>query len=491
MVKIAVGDIMNSIWTKDFSLKKFNALESDIKTHTVIVGAGLAGLLTAYRLKENGIECVVLEANEICSGQTKNTSAKITSQHGEIYGKIAKYFGDEACRQYAMANEQAIRDYQKIIIDKNIDCDFEHKDAYLYSTKSIEPLKKELKYAQRAGIDCFLTDDLEIPNITKGALVFKNQAQFNPLKFAGAIAKELSVYEHTPVIKIIGNKVHTPKAIIEARNIVIATHYPFINFPSSFFLRMSRERSYLLALEGTRLKLNGMYIGIENETLSFRQYGRLLLLGGEAHRTGETSKTNHFDALLSNAKELFPKCNEVARWSAQDCITIDGLPYIGYFNNDNENIFVETGFKKWCMSTAMVSANIITDIICGRENKYSAVFSPQRFNLQASIGNILTNTFETVKGFSGHIIPTNCSCNDLPKNTAKEIKFNGHKAGAYRDENGTIYIVTLTCPHLKCKLNWNDTTKTWDCPCHGSRYTYKGELIDNPSQTESILLATK
>ena len=343
--------------------------------------------------------------------------------------------------------------------------------------------------ASAAGIDCYMTEKTDLPIKITDALVFKNQAQFHPLKFVSGIINDLECFEHTAVTRIVGSTIYTKNARIEAKNIVIATHYPFINFPSYYFLRMSQERSYVAALEGKGVKLDGMYIGSGNESLSFRSYGDYILLGGGAHRTGVMPSKMPFDMLAEKARELYPNHKITAKWSAQDCVTIDNIPYIGRFGGDNSNIFIATGFGKWGMTSSMVSADIISSLICGSPLDYGEVFSPQRFKFAAARKNIFTNTKETVKGFSAHLKRANGELHNLPVGTAKEIKYKDKKAGAYRDENGRIYIVTLKCPHLKCKRNWNDSTKTWDCPCHGSRYNYKGELIDNPAQESSILIA--
>lgn len=482
---------MKSVWTEGVDFKKHDMLKEDISVDTVVIGGGLAGILTAYLLKEKGIDAVIIEAKEICSGQTKNTTAKITSQHGLIYSKIEKYFGTEALKQYANANENAISEYKRIINENNIECDFEATKAYLYSVEETDLLQKELASAKRAGIDCYITKDVKLPFKTTGALVFNNQAQFNPLKFVSGLIDELRIYENTPAIRIIGNTVYTPNAKIYAKHIVSACNYPFINFPSFYFFRMSRERSYVLAVEKGSARLDGMYIGIGKDSLSLRTYKDYILLGGGAHRTGAELEKSPFDTLAKISAQLFPSHKIISSWSAQDCITLDSIPYIGKFGGKNGSIYIATGFNKWGMTSSMVSARIICDMISGINNKNAEIFSTDRFNIFASFKNILTNTGETVKGFASHLKPADCDIKDIKKNTAALIKYNGKKAGAYKDNDGKTYIVSVTCPHLKCMLNWNDATKTWDCPCHGSRFSYKGELIDNPAQAKSILIDIK
>ncbi len=490
MNKFVHTNIMNeSIWSQSVSFEKRNSLNKDLKVNTVVIGAGLAGLLTAYKLKEKGIEAVVIDADRICSGQTKNTTAKITSQHGLIYSKIEKHYGKEGAKAYAAANENAIANYKRIIQDKNIDCDFEGQKAYLYSNDTAT-LKDEYISAEGSGIDCYIDDNIKLPLKANAALVFNNQAQFNPLKFAKVIADDLTIYEKTPATKIVDNTVCTPEGKITAENIVVATHYPFINFPSMYFLRMSQERSYAIAVERNGINFDGMYIGADKNSLSIRAYKNMIIVGDSKHRTGCGTTDNAFDNLSGMAKQFFPNHKELARWSAQDCITIDGIPYIGKFAKYNNNIFVATGFNKWGMTGSMASAEIISDKICGTNREEHEFFSPNRFNFSASKNEISENITQTIKGFAGHLKKTTATLDGLKRNSAGEIRYNGQKAGAYKNEYGIIYVVSLTCPHLKCKLNWNDTTKTWDCRCHGSRYSYKGELLDNPAQKKSILLAT-
>ena len=477
---------MGSLWSKSVSFERRAALDGNISVNTAIIGGGIAGLLIAYKLKERGIDAVILEAREICSGQTKNTTAKITSQHGIIYSKIASGYGDEAAKQYANANQKAIADYEKLIAQKNISCHFEKKQAVLYTLHDKEAIEKEAAAAKKAGIECFITDKTELPFPVKSALVFENQAQFNPLEFLKPISEELTIYENTPVTKVVDNVVHTKNGTVTAQNIVFACHYPFVNFPGVYFLRMSQERSYVVSSKWQG-KLDGMYIDA-GEGLSFRTYEDQIIIGGGAHRTGEPNAENPLKMLNEKGEMMFSGFRRTAMWSAQDCITLDGIPYIGRLSPTNPNIYVATGFNKWGMTSSMVSANIISDTICGVENKDGDVFSPRRFVLFTGAKNICINTGETVKGFAKHLKSASYTADMVRRGSARVIKYNGKKAGAYRDKDGRLYIVSLTCPHLKCCLQWNRATKTWDCPCHGSRYDYKGNLLDGPSQKQSILI---
>ncbi len=478
---------MKSLWSESVSLKKYNALKGDISINTVVIGGGIAGLLTAYKLKERGIDAAVIEAERICNGQTKNTTAKITSQHSIIYSKILFGYGAKAAEEYARANQQAISEYERIIQNKHIECGFERKNAVLYALESKKIIEKEYDAAKAAGIDCYMTNQIELPFPVKSALVFRNQAQFNPLAFLAAISENLKIYENTKAVKIENNTVFTDKGNITAENIVIACHFPFINFPGLYFLKMNQERSYAVSSKWNG-KRSAMYIDAV-KGFSFRTYKDSIIIGAGAHRTGKTEKGNPFTLIEKKGRMLFPDFKAENRWSAQDCITLDGLPYIGRFIRGNDHIYVSTGFNKWGMTAAMAGAHRISDMICTGNVYENSIFSPCRFSVFACAGNICTNTAETVKGFSAHLKKTSLSARDVKAETAEIINYKGEKAGAYRCKDGKLYIVSLKCPHLKCCLQWNKTTKTWDCPCHGSRYDYRGRLIDNPAQQHSILIA--
>ncbi|MDE5670472.1 MAG: FAD-dependent oxidoreductase, partial [Eubacterium sp.] len=279
----------------------------------------------------------------------------------------------------------------------------------------------------------------------------------------------------------------TDRGNIKAENIVFACHFPFVNFPGFYFLKLNQERSYVVSSKWTK-SLNGMYIDAEGG-LSLRTYKNNIIVGGGAHRTGKTDGHNSFELLVKKARKYFPDFSVENDWSAQDCVSLDGIPYIGRLVSTNPNVFVATGFNKWGMTSAMVSANMISDMICGNNGYENSIFSPARFSIFASVNTIFQNAAETICGFSKHLCYTNLQANDIKRDTAGIIHYNGMKCGAYRCKAGRLYIVSLKCPHLKCRLNWNHTTKTWDCPCHGSRYDYMGNLLDNPAQKNSILIA--
>lgn len=477
---------MKSVWSESCKFRKREALNKDIKTDVLVIGAGIAGVLTAYMLKQKGRDVVLIDAAEIASGNTKNTTAKITSQHDLIYSKLIAEFGEEKARQYAKANELAIKKYKEIIEDKRIECDFEEKPAYVYSLNEVDVLKEEVEAAKNLGIDAEFVQEANLPFKINGAVKFNNQAQFNPLKFLKGISNELVIYENTRALEIKENLVVTSGGNITANNIVVATHYPIMNAPGYYFMKMHQERSYVLALENTS-EIDGMYIDLNKEGYSFRTYNNLLLLGGISHRTGENEEGGSYDELRKVAKRLYPKAKEKYYWSAQDCMTIDGIPYIGRYSSETPNIYVATGFNKWGMTSSMVSAMIISDMILEKENDFSEIFSPRRFDLSLSINNIANDLIETAKNFIAQkvYIPSS-EIEHIKNGHGGIIEYNGEKVGVYKNKEGKEFFVSTKCTHLGCQLSWNSDELTWDCPCHGSRFDYKGRLIGSPATKDLI-----
>lgn len=477
---------MKSVWSESCKFRKREALNKDIKTDVLVIGAGIAGVLTAYMLKQKGRDVVLIDAAEIASGNTKNTTAKITSQHDLIYSKLIAEFGEEKARQYAKANELAIKKYKEIIEDKRIECDFEEKPAYVYSLNEVDVLKEEVEAAKNLGIDAEFVQEANLPFKINGAVKFNNQAQFNPLKFLKGISNELVIYENTRALEIKENLVVTSGGNITANNIVVVTHYPIMNAPGYYFMKMHQERSYVLALENTS-EIDGMYIDLNKEGYSFRTYNNLLLLGGISHRTGENEEGGSYDELRKVAKRLYPKAKEKYYWSAQDCMTIDGIPYIGRYSSETPNIYVATGFNKWGMTSSMVSAMIISDMILEKENDFSEIFSPRRFDLSLSINNIANDLIETAKNFIAQkvYIPSS-EIEHIKNGHGGIIEYNGEKVGVYKNKEGKEFFVSTKCTHLGCQLSWNSDELTWDCPCHGSRFDYKGRLIGSPATKDLV-----
>lgn len=426
---------MNSLWTETAHIPGFSSFRGDMKTDVLIIGGGMSGLLCAYLLEQAGVDYILVEADTICSGITKNTTAKITAQHGLVYDKLIQKFGVEKAGLYLRANEAAIDKYRDLC--KDIDCDFETKDSYVYSISHRDKLEAEIQALEKIGYNAEYVRNIPLPMENQGAVRFSGQAQFHPLKFVASMADSLHIYEHTKITELAIGSAKTEHGTITADQIIVATHFPILNKHGGYFLKMYQSRSYVLALENAQ-DVNGMYLDECDTGLSFRNYRNLLLLGGGDHRTGKQGGS--WNELHDFVKEHYPKSREVYRWATQDCMTLDQVPYIGTYGKHTQGFYVSTGFNKWGMTSSMVAAMLLRDRVLGVENEYAEVFDPHRTVLRSQL---FVNAAEA---------------------TANLLTISGKR-----------------CPHLGCALKWNQEEHTWDCPCHGSRFTENGELVDNPA----------
>ena len=426
---------MRSLWKATASLPEFPELVGDVRTDVLILGGGIAGILTAYLLHEKGVRYVLVEKGRICSGTTGNTTAKITFQHGLIYDKILKSDGTEAARKYLAANRAAFDKYAELC--GKTDCDYEIKDNYVYSTDDRRKLEKEVEALEKIGYIADLCENVPLPIKTVGAVKFPDQAQFNPLKFLSSVAEGLNIYENTFVREMRGNTAVTDKGKIRADTVIAATHFPFINKHGSYFLKLYQHRSYVIALENAQ-DVNGMYVDECDTGLSFRNYEGLLLLGGGGHRTGK--KGGNWAELRAFAAKKYPDSREKHFWATQDCMSLDGIPYIGRYSAKTHGFYVASGFNKWGMTGSMTAAMLLSDMILGKRNGFASVFDPSRSIVKPQL---FINGAEAV-------------CNLLTPSKKR-------------------------CPHLGCALKWNEAERSWDCPCHGSRFTEHGSVLDNPA----------
>ena len=416
-------------------MPRFPLLEGDLHTDVLIIGGGIAGLLCAEKLTGAGVDCALIEENRLMSGVSGRTTAKLTAQHGLIYAKLLDRFGSEKAEMYWQANRQAVADLWDLA--EKADCDLQRKDSYLYATDDTEELEREQAAYERLQIPDRWARRLPLPFPVVGALCLPEQAQFHPMKLAAYVAKNLKIYENTKALAFVGNRVKTPEGSITAKKIIVATHFPIWNKHGAYFLKLYQQRSYVVALENAPL-VDGMYLDCTENGLSVRSAGPWLLLGGGGHRTGKQGLGWKLPEAV--AEQYYPKTRIVARWATQDCMTLDGIPYIGAYSKTTPDLYVATGFQKWGMSSAMVAASVLTDLVQGRDNPYEALFSPGRSILHKQL---LYNGAETTKNL---LRPTK------PR-----------------------------CPHLGCALHWNAAEHSWDCACHGSRFDTAGRVLNNPA----------
>lgn len=481
---------MESIWTETCQSQPRPPLYGDAETEVAVIGGGMAGILIALHLQERGKRVLVLEAEHVGGGQTANTTAKITSQHGAIYASLIERLGREKAQMYARVNQRAIERYREIIERYHIDCDFTPTEAFLYSYAHEDALHREAEAARSLGLPAEFILETALPLRICGAVRFTEQAQFHPLKFLYPLADLLTVYERTPVERVEEDRIITTRGTVRAETVVFATHYPFVNFPGMYFARMHQERSYAIALENAQLP-DGIYYGYEPYAFSFRSYAGRVILGGGAHRTGENPAGGRYHELREAARILFPDSREVAHWSAQDCMTASDVPYIGRFSAKSQNYYVATGFQKWGMSSAMAAAEILTALICDGSHPDAAVFDPSDLRQQKA-GKVASEGIHAVRGLGRRLLHGSSPLpEDLPVGHGGVAEVDGKQMGVYRAEEDLYYAVDLRCPHLGCRLEWNADEKSWDCPCHGSRFSYTGQRIGEPAQTHLPATCTR
>lgn len=410
--------------------------EGDVRADVLVIGGGMAGVLSAYLLTQAGCRCVLAEKDRAGGSVTANTTAKVTAQHGLVYDKLVKQEGPDRARQYFEANQAAVEGLRQLAA--SVPCDFEERTAYVYAEQSAAALERERNAYERLGIPHHELASAPVPLPNKGALGMERQAQFNPLKLLYGLLPSIDVYEHAFVTGVEGNTARTDRGSITADYIVYATHYPLVNVPGLYFMKEHQMRSYVIALEGAPLT-DGMLIS-DGGGFSFRTYRDFLLVGGGGHRTGEGPKPSEgYAEVRSFTDAAYPEAQERYAWATQDCMSLDHRPYIGVHRRSRPNHYVATGFSKWGMTGSYVAARTITDLIVKGRSSVQGLFSPQRSMLHASLfSNLGTSTANLVKP--------------------------GRR-----------------CSHLGCCLAHNDVEDSWDCPCHGSRFAADGTVLEGPA----------
>ncbi|MGH4124571.1 MAG: FAD-dependent oxidoreductase [Clostridium sp.] len=489
--------VAKSYWLDSTPGTNYPTLEKDINVDIVIIGGGITGITTALLLKNEGFKIALIEADKIAQGTTGHTTAYVTSQHNIIYNDLIERMGFGKAKQYADANESAIDFIENTVKKYNIDCDFCRLPAFIYTTDGnyINTIMEEAKAAISLGIKAKYVEKLDLPFSIKGALCFENQAQFHPRKYLLKVAENIScnesqIYEHTRAVDIKHDNLYTVitdtgfKVI--ASKVILASHFPFYDGLGLYFARLRPERSYVITAKIKDELPKGTFVDSGEAGWYFRSQnyrdGQMIIIGGQDHKTAHGGDmVEHYENLKKFAQENFNVEEFLYRWSTQDYITIDGVPYVGNLTSKSENIYVATGYGEWGMTNGTAAANILRDIIVKNKSPYQEVYNPSRHISTDGITNFVKENFdvavELIKGkleIGQHNI-------DLKNDEGKVVELHGERYGAYRDKNGELHIVDITCTHIGCELKWNSAESSWDCPCHGSRFTFEGDIIEGPA----------
>lgn len=485
-----------SLWSATAERPHYPSIGTDCEVDVAVIGAGIAGVLTAWHLKLSGLKVALLDAGRCLDGVTANTTAKISVEHDLIYSHLVGQLGEEKARLYATANTDAIDWIQQMCTQREIPCDFSRKDLYVYARTAEEwmLLEKEHDATVRAGLTTSLTTSLTTPFLNRGGLLFPNQAQFHPLNFLHVLLADIPgdgnyVFEFSRVIDVEDDKpclVYTETSTVRADQVVVATNYPTYD-PAAFYTRLSASRDYAIAIETPRPVLEAQYVGIGDAytlrtALDPSTKSELTIISGEMHKVGEgEDMAAHYGRLEAYAHQHFPSANVRYQWSAQDPVTLDRIPYIGRIGLTSESVYIATGFGGWGMTHGVVSGQLLADLIRGIANPYKDLYTPERFGILSSTPSLAENLVSTVKHFVGDRLKGALNVRDLQNGQGSILETSKGKVAAYRDHDGALHGVAAECSHMGCLLAWNNAELSWDCPCHGSRFSIDGAVLQGPA----------
>ncbi|HEX8066773.1 MAG TPA: FAD-dependent oxidoreductase [Thermoleophilaceae bacterium] len=488
-----------SIWVDTAPETAYPALDREIHVDVAVLGGGMAGLMTAFLLKREGARVAVVEASNVAGGVTAYTTAKVSSLHGLRYTAVESSFGEDGARTYAEANEAAIERIAGIADGLGIDCDLRRKPAFTYAEdeQGRSQVEDEAAAAARAGLEASFTTETDLPWPVTGAVRVEDQVEFHPRKFllpvAAAIAGDGShVFENTRATSVSDGapaRVETETGEVAiADHVVVATHFPFLD-RGVFFARMHPERSYGLGVYARGPTPQGMYLSTESPSHTVRSHptdrGEILIVGGESHKTGQSGEdtADRVARLEAWARERFDVEEIAYRWSTQDNMPVDGVPYVGKLTPVSKRIWVATGFMKWGLTNGTAAAEILTDLISGRSNPWASLFDANRVKPMAQAKELVRENVNVGWRFARDWLGGGDvgSVADLAPGQGGLVGRGPTKVAAYREEDGTLHALSPVCTHLACNVKWNTAERSWDCPCHGSRFHWDGSVIQGPA----------
>ncbi|WP_189131959.1 FAD-dependent oxidoreductase [Wenjunlia tyrosinilytica] len=464
-----------------------------------VVGGGIAGLCTAWEMARDGRSVVVLEADRIAAGVTGHTTAKLCAQHTLIYGHVRKSFGADAAALYARSQQDAVEHVEAVSQSLGIDCQFERAPAYTYtgSADRVEEFRDEAEAAKDAGLAASFTTDTHLPFPVAAAVRVEGQAQFHPRRYLLALAEDLlrrggRIFERTRVVGLheaAPCRLTTDDGVeITAGTVVVATHYPVFDRAMLFSRLIPRRELVVAAPIPADRDPRGMYITPDEATRSVRTapYGegrRLLIVTGETFRPGTEEVAERFERLAAWTKERFGVDEITHRWAAQDNISTDRLPYIGHFHPRAEHVYVATGFNGWGMSSGVLAGRLLRELVRGDRPPWASVYDPRRINPTVETAELLKAGAAVARHFVGdRLHPAHIeSVDDIPPGGGAVVRLSGDRCAVHRDENGDLHAVSAICTHLRCVVAYNDAERTWDCPCHGSRFGVDGAVLHGPA----------
>lgn len=487
----------DSLWLAQAGATAYPALNADVECDVAVIGGGIAGMGAALALKRDGARVVVLERGVVCGGATGFTTAKVTALQATMLSEIDRLHGADGVGAYAAASLAAVARVEEIVREEGIDCGWERADAFTYAAdeEQVDAVLQEAHIALAAGLDVRLTTAVPLPFEVAQAVCLPGQGQLDPVRYVRGLAQAVDgggshVFEHTAVGTVEEGspcRVRTQEGpAVSARDVIVATNYPLLD-RGLFFARMEAARSYLVAARVRGAATDGMLITAGEPTRSVR-YARVggdtwLLVGGEGHLAGsEEAQPERFEALERFAHGYFDVIDTPYRWSTQDGMPTDKLPYIGPYTLASSHLYVAAGFQKWGMTSATIAAGLLADLIAGRRNPYAAVFDPNRATVRSAPAVAKAQLWVARHFVGDRVSPAQAtSAGDVPAGQARVVRSGLGKIGVFRDEHGAAHGVSLRCTHLGCLLHFNAAERSWDCPCHGSRFDVDGHVLAGPA----------